>query len=295
MKQKMPIWRKILREILRPFYQLYIKIHLHIDNSIKGNKLMSEAEIAQDKAKYTELNKDNRFVINREWDYIIRYDKYAFNGDMGDGQYFIQDIWGARRVLEHKPSVHYDVGSSVRGFIAHLLAQKQKIVLLDIRPMNNQFNTSFLSNGGGGITYFQENATLLEHIADNSIESLSALCSVEHFGLGRYGDPIEPNAWEKALKSFQRVIKPGGKLFFSVPVADEDRLCFNAHRIYKPQTIIDVLDSMQIIEMGYIQGFDVIECMKWENDSLRINQENLDSIPKAHKHSPTGLFAFVKK
>lgn len=146
MKQKMPIWRKILREILRPFYQIWC-----IVNKANEDK-MSSQEIAKDKADYTRLNTDKRFIIDSRWDYLCLYDKYAQNGAMEDGniQYFIQDIWGARKVLEHKPSVHYDVGSSVRGFIAHILAQKQKIVLLDIRPMDNQFNTSFLSEGGGG-------------------------------------------------------------------------------------------------------------------------------------------------
>lgn len=56
-------------------------------------------------------------------------------------------------MLEYKPSVHYDVGSSVNGFIAHLLAQKQKVVLFDIRPMDNQFDTRFLKAGGGGNLY----------------------------------------------------------------------------------------------------------------------------------------------
>ncbi|MCH5314142.1 MAG: DUF268 domain-containing protein, partial [Helicobacter sp.] len=152
-----------------------------------------------------------------------------------------------------------------------------------------------------GITYFQENATRLENIADNSIESLSALCSVEHFGLGRYGDPIEPNAWESALKSFQRVLKPKGRLYIAVPVGKEDRLCFNAHRIYKPQTIIDTLDEMRILEMSYIpNALDTIECMKLENNHLHINQEALDSIPTISIANPkeyptTGLFAFEKK
>ncbi len=290
MKQKMPIWKKILREISRPFYQMWL-----ITNGASGGEIMSNQEIAKDKADYTRLNMDKRFVIDSEWDYLCLGDKYAPNGVI-DSQYFIQDIWGARKVLAHKPDVHYDVGSSVRDFIAHCLAYNQKITLLDIRPMNNQFNTSFLNNGGGGIIYIQANATRLENIADNSIHSLSALCSIEHFGLGRYGDPIEPDAWEGALKAFQRVLKPNGRLYLSVPVADEDRLCFNAHRIYKPQTIIDSLDSMQIIEMSYIKNFDVIECMKWENNNLHINKEALESMPKAHKRSCCfGLFEFAKK
>ncbi|MCI5632381.1 DUF268 domain-containing protein [Helicobacter sp.] len=53
----------------------------------------------------------------------------------------------------------------------------------------------------------------MDNISSNSIESLSALCSIEHFGLGRYGDPINPSAWEEALKSFSRVIMRGGALF----------------------------------------------------------------------------------
>lgn len=149
MKQKKSSAEKILRELVRPFYQLSCKMWAIASES---KNQMSQKEIAQDKANYTRLNTDKRFVIDSAWDYLCLGDKYAQNGgDLsgGNGQYFIQDIWGARKVLEHKPSVHYDVGSSIKGFIAHLLAQKQKIILLDIRPMDNQFNTDFLSNGGG--------------------------------------------------------------------------------------------------------------------------------------------------
>ncbi len=39
-----------------------------------------------------------------------------------------------------------------------------------------------------------DDATSLHQIEDESIDSMSALCSIEHFGLGRYGDPIDPEA-----------------------------------------------------------------------------------------------------
>ncbi len=51
------------------------------------------------------------------------------------------------------------------------------------------------------------------------------------------------------------------------------------HRVYRPQTIIDTLKQMQIVEMGYIKGFDVIEYMNYKSGHLIIQQENLDSIP----------------
>lgn len=285
MKQQKTILQKIKREALRPF------------RKIAGggdNKLMSNAEIARDRQLYNALNRDERFKIDSKYDFVCKGDKYAQNGNV-DSQYFIQDIWGARKVLENKPSMHYDVGSSVAGFIAHLLAQGQKITLIDIRAMDNNFDTKFL-NQKGGVSYIQANATLLENIADDSLESLSALCSVEHFGLGRYGDPIEPDAWEKALKAFQRVLKPGGKLYFSVPVGPKDKVCFNAHRVYRPQTIIEVLDKMQILEMGYIPNtFDIIECMKWEHNALEIYQNNIENVPEHRNWGYTGLFEFVKK
>ncbi|RAX54309.1 hypothetical protein CCY99_04420 [Helicobacter sp. 16-1353] len=216
---------------------------------------MSLGEFENDWEKYVRLNNDEQFSVNKGHDYICLGDKYANNGEL-DSSYFVQDIWGARKVAKNAPKVHYDVGSSVAGFIAHCLSLGQKIVLIDIRKMDNKMDTKFL-NKNGDFTYIQADATNLANIASNSLESLSALCSVEHFGLGRYGDEVAPNAWAEALRAFQRVLKPGGKLYISVPVGQIDKVCFNAHRVYKPQTIIDTLDKMRLLEFGYIDGFEV--------------------------------------
>ncbi len=116
---------------------------------------MTRAEVACDIAYFKRLNKDTRFVMKKENQWICRGDKYTENGTIADSSYFIQDIWGARKVMENRPAIHYDVGSSVAGFIAHLLAQKQKIVLIDIRKMSNDFDTPFL-NGGGEFHLWRE-------------------------------------------------------------------------------------------------------------------------------------------
>ncbi|WP_251824969.1 DUF268 domain-containing protein [Campylobacter jejuni] len=262
-----------------------------IFNKTKNKKQkMSQKEFEQDRDKYIRLNKDSRFQIDKQYDYVCLYDKYDNNGSGIDNGYFIQDIWGARKVIENKPSIHYDVGSSVNGFIAHLLAAKIKVVLFDIRAMeDNKFDTDFLKcNDMSGIYYTQTNATNLEEVKDNSVDSLSALCSVEHFGLGRYGDPIEPDAWEKALRSFQRVLKTGGKLYFSVPIGNENRVCFNAHRVFKPETIIEIFESdgrncMKLLELSYINNFDVKNY--YENPHDKVFFESNGAV---------GLFEFVK-
>ena len=85
-------------------------------------------------------------------------------------------------------------------------------------------------------------ATDMKQFEDNSIE-----CSLEHFGLGRYGDPIDPEACFKCFESIQKKIKKGGKLYLSVPIGKE-RLQFNAHRIFFAKTIVENFYNMKLIE-----------------------------------------------
>ena len=55
--------------------------------------------------------------------------------------------------------------------------------------------------------------------------------SIEHNGLGRYGDPLDPAGDLKDVEILSCVIKPGGLLFIGVPVGP-DAVVFNVHRIY---------------------------------------------------------------
>ena len=80
-----------------------------------------------------------------------------------------------------------------------------------------------------------------------------------------------------------------------MPVGKINKVCFNAHRVYLPQTIIDTLDEMDIIEMSYISGFDTIVCMERVGGVLKTHQQALDAIPDMRNNGTTGLFEFVKR
>ena len=69
------------------------------------------------------------------------------------------------------------------------------------------------------------------------VESVSCLHTLEHLGLGRYGDPFDLDGWKKGIKNLAVITKPGGKLYLSVPVGNE-RIEFNAHRVFNPCTIV---------------------------------------------------------
>jgi len=56
--------------------------------------------------------------------------------------------------------------------------------------------------------------------------------SLEHSGLGRYGDTLNPWGDLQAMAKAWCITKDNGPMFAGVPTAGHDRLAFNAHRIY---------------------------------------------------------------
>ncbi len=158
-----------------------------------------------------------------------------------DAHYFHQDLWAARKIHAARPASHLDVGSRIDGFVAHLLTF-MPVCVVDVRPLDAPVD---------GLSFIQADATDLAPIADASVGSLSSLHAVEHFGLGRYGDPIAPDAWHRGLRSFARVLAPGGRLYLSLPVGRQ-RLEFNAHRVFTPGTVLDALSDLRLVSFSAV-------------------------------------------
>lgn len=74
---------------------------------------------------------------------------------------------------------------------------------------------------------------------------------VEHVGLGRYGDKVDPEGDLRAIKELQRVVKTGGDLLLVLPIG-RPRVQFNAHRIYSSQSVKHLFASWDLIEFYLI-------------------------------------------
>jgi SAM-dependent methyltransferase len=158
--------------------------------------------------------------------------------------YFYQDSWAAAKIFSYKPSHHVDVASAVKtiGIISGFVP----VTFIDIRPIEVKLP---------GLS-FVEGTILALPFPDNSVESISSLCVIEHIGLGRYGDPLDTRGSEKAIAEMIRVTKPGGKILFSVPVDDSNKIYFNAHRAFTPEYILQCFSGCRLIEDKYIYGYD---------------------------------------
>lgn len=76
--------------------------------------------------------------------------------------------------------------------------------------------------------------------------------TVEHIGLGRYGDPLDPDGDLKAIAELKRVLAVGGNLLFVVPVGGTAKIMFNAHRIYTYGQIVGYFSDLQLVEFSLI-------------------------------------------
>lgn len=167
------------------------------------------------------------------------YDKYLSAGSMHN-HYFWQDLWAARLVVESGVRLHVDVGSRIDGFVAHLLPYCA-VNYVDIRPMNTEIE---------GLRFIK--GSILEMpFANDSVRSLSCLHVIEHIGLGRYGDPLDPLGSCKAALELQRVLEPGGQFILGTPVGRE-MVCFDAHRIFSPATILAMFPELVLEQFSLI-------------------------------------------
>ena len=184
----------------------------------------------RDCRRFRQLNRGRpdlfpRFMLRPCWK-----DRKEGSG-VASGHYFHQDLLVARRIFASNPRRHVDVGSRVDGFVAHV-ASFRELYLLDVRPLRPPVS---------GVCFRQ--ADLMNPLDPSLVgfcDSLSSLHAVEHFGLGRYGDPIRPEGYRVGLHNMARILEPGGTFYLSVPMGPP-RIEFNAHRVFGLKDLLALL------------------------------------------------------
>ena len=158
-----------------------------------------------------------------------------------DSQYFYQAIWASRRIYESKVSEHVDVGSQT-SFIG-LLTVFTNVTFVDIRPL--AVPVEHLTMKAGSILELP--------FESGSVKSLSSLHVIEHIGLGRYGDPIDPRGAERAAVELQRVLAPGGRLYLSTPIG-RPRIQFNSQRTFDVQEVLSMFTACNLVEFSIVDA-----------------------------------------
>jgi SAM-dependent methyltransferase len=193
----------------------------------------------RDFVSFQELSRDNGRPLELNWNERRPCLEDQTTETPFDRHYIYHTAWAARIVAQTRPLEHVDIGSAL--YFATLVSAFVPIRFYDYRPA--AICLSGLNSGQADL--------LALPFADNSISSLSCMHVVEHIGLGRYGDALDPEGDVKAMSELARVVAKGGSLLFVVPVG-RPRIQFNAHRIYSYAEVIKQFENCRLVQSALI-------------------------------------------
>jgi hypothetical protein len=191
-----------------------------------------------------------RFKRSCDWQVFVR--PYLLDRSQESaalGEYFWQDLYVARKLLYSDVGRHIDVGSRIDGFVAHVAAVQQ-VEVFDVRPLRSEIEN---------ILFRQADITKLPSKYVGVADCVTCLHTLEHIGLGRYGDELNVDGWKAGFDGLKSLLAPGGQLWLSVPLGQE-RVEFNAHRVFSPHTIVEYADhlSLSLTSLAYVKNDGLI-------------------------------------
>ena len=183
-----------------------------------------------------------------------------------DGHYFWQDLYCAQWINFRNPNNHLDIVSRIDGFVAHLLASRE-VTVLDIRKLEAKIPN---------LNFMQMDLQSAPLKSVTTFESVSSLHSIEHFGLGRYGDSLDFDGHTKGLVNIAKLVNLGGYLYISFPIGEPD-IQFNQQRIIDPNWPIDILTGFELQRFILIpwRGLPRLDLRPEEVDKNKLGQAGL--------------------
>ncbi|MDQ8205604.1 DUF268 domain-containing protein [Pelagicoccus sp. SDUM812003] len=217
------------RKILKKLYRILSEFGIEPIKFIRSTR--SLPWYLRDYFKIRSQSKSQPVKIRFTFPYPKLRDKDTESGTTRS-HYFHQDLLVAQYIFSEAPKRHIDIGSRIDGFVSNV-ASFRKIEVLDIRPTKQSIPN---------ITFIQSDLMRPNHALKDSTDSISCLHAIEHFGLGRYGDPIDIDGTKKGLSNILELLKANGTLYLSLPIGSE-RIEFNAHRVFNAITPIKLLEG----------------------------------------------------
>ncbi|HEY0257384.1 MAG TPA: DUF268 domain-containing protein, partial [Candidatus Methylacidiphilales bacterium] len=192
-----------------------------------------------------------------------------------DAHYCNQDSLVAQQVFQKNPVRHVDGSSRLDGFIAYV-ASFRPIEVFDFRPLRTEIPN---------IIFRQADLMRLDPALEGCCDSLSSLHVIEHFGLGRYGDPIDVEGHKKGFLNLTKMVQAGGTFYLSFPVG-RSRVEYNSCRIFDPNEVFSWPGAETI----------ALERFTFVDDSGKVHPESKpDDAAQMNMRYGCGIYTFVKK
>lgn len=187
-----------------------------------------------------------------------------------DRHYVLQAYWASSIIKNNASNItyHVDVSSNI-SYVVQLSAIIP-IHFIEYNPPKLDLQSITLIKGDVVHLPFE----------NDTIKSISCMHVLEHIGLGRYGDPVDPMGMQKACRELTRVLAKGGNLLVSFPVG-KPKVVLNAHRVLHPVKVLEYFTGLKL------QTF----AMVGDIGGLKIDCRPEDA---AEMNFACGMYSFIK-
>ena len=156
-----------------------------------------------------------------------------------DQHYTYHPAWAARILASTRPEYHVDISSIL--YFGTIVSAFIPVKFYDYRPAH--LNLPGYESGFADLKQLA--------FETGSIPSISCMHTIEHIGLGRYGDELDPQGDLKAIAELVRVTRKDGDILFVTPVG-KPKIQFNSHRIYSYEQILEYFSGCRLQEFSLI-------------------------------------------
>jgi len=170
------------------------------------------------------------------------HDRYVSNGDY-EHEYFWQDLFMAQRIFSDQPKNHLDIGSRIDGFIANV-ASYREVQVLDIREQSTKIPNVIFKQAD-----LMDSSSLESH--RGRYKSISCLHTIEHLGLGRYGDPIMVEGFDLGFKNICSILADTGILYLSTPISTKSYVEFNSNRVTDYRQVLEKANELGLLLLEF--------------------------------------------
>jgi hypothetical protein len=236
---------------------------------------------------FYEFTQDGWMPLKRYWYINEVYADSASSSKIGTYHTVVTkselDTW--REKVKKAENLHYDNTELQRIMFKYSVElKKRKIAIIGTQLV--WIEAISLEIGTGKITTFDytrkkyEQSDLLEWIhvndfLDDSIKTSQievfdnavSFSSINYSGLGRYGDPLDPNGDFDAVRQIHCMLKPGGLFFLGLPSTEEEKgfIEFNAHRYYGFKRLELLFQGWDKLEQTSIQNGHIVYVLRKKN------------------------------
>lgn len=108
-----------------------------------------------------------------------------------------------------------------------------------------------------------------------------SVSSIEHSGLGRYGDALDPEGDLKTMNLLSKIIKKDGLLILEIPIGT-DKISFNASRVYGKFRLLLLFEKWELLKT-YGYNTNILNDSRGEGRGAYFVLKNTEDVLKNNK------------